>query len=122
MGYRIEANLDDSGFGGFSTMGLGDGSIKSQCKEHGSKWVDVVKGGEAMVPPFDPKEGIPAVDEDPNSLSPGDAVMAQEVLVDNLIVSIGSKAVEREELSEKILSVLEHQEMDHVTLNYHSFN
>ncbi|KAK8580647.1 hypothetical protein V6N12_070908 [Hibiscus sabdariffa] len=63
-----------------------------------------------------------AVDEDPNSLSPGDAVMAQEVLVDNLIVSIGSKAVEREELSEKILSVLEHQEMDHVTLNYHSFN
>ncbi|KAK8982515.1 hypothetical protein V6N11_046435 [Hibiscus sabdariffa] len=152
VGCRTEANLEGSGVGGFSNKGLSDGSTKSQCKEHGPKWVDVVKGGAARLPYSDPKEGSPclnqavadlnsvglqgidlsknddveldvnrAADEDPKNICPGGAVMAQEMLVDNLVVSIGSKEVEREELSGRISPVLEHRKMDHVTLELPEF-
>ncbi|KAL4348545.1 hypothetical protein GQ457_17G004780 [Hibiscus cannabinus] len=131
VGCRTKANLEGSRVGGFSNKGLGDGSTKSQCKEHGPKWVDVVKGGAARLPYSDPKEGIDLsnnddvvnrdADEDPKNISPGGAVMAQEMLVDNLVVSIGSKEVEREELSGRISPVLEHRKMDHVTLELPEF-
>ncbi|KAK8597818.1 hypothetical protein V6N13_095215 [Hibiscus sabdariffa] len=62
-----------------------------------------------------------AADEDPKNICPGGAVMAQEMLVDNLVVSIGSKEVEREELSGRISPVLEHRKMDHVTLELPEF-
>ncbi|KAK8609526.1 hypothetical protein V6N13_061974 [Hibiscus sabdariffa] len=152
VGCRTEENLEDSGFGGFSTRGLGDGSTKSQCKEHMPKWV-VVKGGAARLSYSNPKEDCPCLkqpvadlnsmglqgidlsnnydvelavnradDEDPNNLSPGGAVMAQEVLVDNHVILIGSKEVEREELSGRISPVLEHREKDHVTLEVSNNN
>ncbi|KAK8541886.1 hypothetical protein V6N12_014507 [Hibiscus sabdariffa] len=152
MGCKTKANLEDSGFGGLLTRGLGDGSTKSQCKKHGPKWVDAVKGGAIRLPYSDPKEGSlclnqvvadlnlvglqgiglsnnddvelfvnRAVVEDPNNLSPGGVVMAQEVLMENLVVSIGSKEAEREEISGRISPVLEHQEMDHVTLELPEF-
>ncbi|KAK8508311.1 hypothetical protein V6N12_019490 [Hibiscus sabdariffa] len=69
--------------------------------------VDVVKVGEAMLPPSDPKVGIPCLNQTVADLSS----MGLQ----------GPKAVEREELSGRISSILEHREMDHVTLDLPKF-
>ncbi|KAK8589085.1 hypothetical protein V6N12_023491 [Hibiscus sabdariffa] len=122
VGCRTEANLDVSGFGGVSTREMGDVSSKSQSKEHGPKRGDVIKVAGIGLTNNDDVDLVVnrAADEDTNNLSLGGDVMAQEVLVDNL-VSLRSKAIEREELSGRITPVLEHREMDHVTLDLPEF-